>query len=80
MMGLVDYAFISSAFKSFVVLIFTGKLFYVMTPLGNLNLSVSNLILSALECPPKRTSLVFYLLAYKQIKLTRVVLEDLQDI
>lgn len=68
------------SFRSFIVLIFTGKLFYVMTPLGNLNLSVSNLIISALECPPKRTSFVFYLLAYKQIKLTRVVLEDPQEI
>lgn len=68
------------SFRSFIVLIFTGKLFYVMTPLGNLNLSVSNLIISALECPPKRASFVFYLLAYKQIKLTRVVLEDPQEI
>lgn len=68
------------SFRSFIVLIFTGKLFYVMTPLGNVNLSVSNLILSALEWPPKRTSFVFYLLAYKQIKLTRVVLEDPQEI
>lgn len=61
MMGLMDYAYISSAFGSFVVLIFTGKLFYVMTPLSNLNLSVSNLILSALECSPRRTSFIFYI-------------------
>lgn len=61
MTGLMDYAYISSAFGSFVVLIFTGKLFYVMTPLSNLNLSVSNLILSALGCPPKRTSFIFYI-------------------
>lgn len=53
MMGLMDYAYISFAFRSFVVLIFTGKLFYVMTPLSNLNLSVSNLILSALESSPR---------------------------
>lgn len=51
-----------------------------MTRLDNLNLSVSDLIPSALEHPPKITSSVFYLLAYKQMKLTKVILENIQEI